>query len=74
MSNPLPRYSKEEHARRGTTLYEQQVRPQVEANNRGKIVAIDVDTTGRSPQLPRRQPTLGLSMFPNYIRDGLQSL
>lgn len=39
-----PRYSKEEHARRGTEIYEQQVRPQVEAGNEGKIVAIDVDT------------------------------
>jgi len=39
-----PKYSKEEHARRGTELYEQQVRPQVEAGNQGKIVAIDVDT------------------------------
>ena len=39
-----PRYSKEEHARRGTALYEQQVRPQVEAGNHGKVVALDVDT------------------------------
>lgn len=39
-----PRYSKEDHARRGTQIYEQQVRPQVEAGNQGKIVAIDVDT------------------------------
>jgi hypothetical protein len=45
--NPPPqpqfRYSKEEHARLGTVLYEQ-VRPQVEAGNDGKIVALDVDT------------------------------
>ena len=39
-----PRYSKEEHARRGTELYEQQIRPQVEAGNHGRIVAIDVDS------------------------------
>jgi hypothetical protein len=39
-----PRYSKEEHARRGTEIYEQQVRPQVEAGNQGKIVAIDIDS------------------------------
>jgi hypothetical protein len=39
-----PRYSKEEHARRGTDLYEQHVRRQVEAGNHGKIVAIDVDS------------------------------
>jgi len=39
-----PRLSKEEHARRGMMLYEQQVRPQVAAGNQGKIVAIDVET------------------------------
>ncbi len=39
-----PRYSKEEHARRGTALYEQRMRPQVEAGNDGKVVALDVDT------------------------------
>lgn len=44
MPKPEPRYSKEEHAIRGTTVYEQQVRPQVEAGNHGKIVALDVDT------------------------------
>lgn len=43
MSLREPRYSKEEHARRGTTIYEQQIRPVVEAGNHGKIVAIDVD-------------------------------
>ena len=40
MTRPQPRYSKEEHARRGTTLYEQHVRPQVEAGNYGKVVAL----------------------------------
>ncbi|MBI1903369.1 MAG: hypothetical protein HYS13_19885 [Planctomycetia bacterium] len=44
MQAPQPRYSKEEHARRGTEMYETRVRPQVEAGNKGKIVAIDVDT------------------------------
>ncbi len=44
MTGPRPRYSKEEHARRGTILYEQQIRPQVELGNRGRIVAIDVDS------------------------------
>ena len=44
MMKPQPRYSKEEHARRGTALYEQQVRPLVEAGNHGKVVALDVDT------------------------------
>lgn len=39
-----PRYSKEEFARRGDEIYETQVRPQVEAGNYGKIVAIDIET------------------------------
>ncbi len=39
-----PRFSKEEHARLGAAIYEQQVRPQVEAGNANKIVAIDVET------------------------------
>jgi len=38
-----PRYSKEEFARRGDQLY-QQLRPQLEPGNLGKIVAIDIDT------------------------------
>jgi hypothetical protein len=44
MTGRQSRFSKEEHARLGTAIYEQQVRPQVEAGNRGKIVAIDVET------------------------------
>lgn len=44
MSVRQPRYSKEETARKGRKIYEQSVRPLVEAGNRGKIVAIDVDT------------------------------
>ena len=39
-----PRYSKEEFARRGHAIYEQRVRPQVEEGNRGRIVAIDIET------------------------------
>lgn len=39
-----PRYSKEEFARRGDEIYESQVRPQVEAGNHGKIVAIDIES------------------------------
>lgn len=39
-----PRYSKEEFARRGDEIYESQVRPQVEAGNYGRIVAIDIET------------------------------
>jgi hypothetical protein len=44
MTERKPRYSKEEHARRGTELYERQVRPQVELGNHGRVVAIDVDS------------------------------
>jgi hypothetical protein len=44
MPTRQPRYSKEDFARRGNELYEKQVRPQVEAGNKGKVVAIDIDT------------------------------
>jgi len=39
-----PRYSTEEIVRRGKTLYEQQLRPQVEAGNTGKVLVINVET------------------------------
>jgi hypothetical protein len=39
-----PRYSKEEHVRRGKEIYERQVRAKVEPTSKGKIVAIDVDS------------------------------
>ncbi len=39
-----PRYSKEEFAQRGDNIYENQVRPKIEAGNHGKIVAIDIET------------------------------
>ncbi len=38
------RYSKEEFARHGDEIYESLVRPQVEAGNHGKIVALDIET------------------------------
>lgn len=44
MSARQPRYSKEEYARRGNEIYEQQVRSQVEESSTGKIVAIDIET------------------------------
>ena len=44
MGERQPRYSKEEFARRGQAIYEKQVRTQVEEGNRGKIVAIEVET------------------------------
>jgi hypothetical protein len=39
-----PRYSKEEFARRGRAIYDSEVRLQVEEENYGKIVAIDIET------------------------------
>jgi hypothetical protein len=39
-----PRYSKEEFQGRGHELYETQIRSQVEEGNRGRIVAIDIET------------------------------
>ena len=38
------RYPKEEFARRGKEIYEREIRPQVEADNKGKYVAIDIET------------------------------
>ncbi len=38
------RYPKEEFAQRGNAIYERDIRPQVEADNRGKYVAIDIET------------------------------
>ena len=37
------RYPKEEIARRGNAIYETQIRPQVEADNYGKYIAIDIE-------------------------------
>jgi len=39
-----PRYSKEEFAQRGDQIYETQIRQRVESGNRGKVVAIDLET------------------------------
>ncbi len=39
-----PRYSKEEFAQKGDTLYDSEIRSQVEEGNHGKIVAIDIET------------------------------
>ncbi len=38
------RYTAEETVRRGEELYEQQIRPRVEAENKGKHIVINVDT------------------------------
>lgn len=39
-----PRYSKEEFARRGDEIYDRVVAPRVGAADRGKFVAIDIET------------------------------
>jgi hypothetical protein len=39
-----PRYSEEEFARRGDALYENVVRPQLKKKDKGKFVAIDIET------------------------------
>jgi hypothetical protein len=44
MPTRRPNLSKEEHALRGTAIYENQIRAQIEKNNYGKVVAIDVET------------------------------
>lgn len=60
-----PKIDMERHARLGTEIYEQQVRPRLGANDRGKVVAIDVEsgsfeiaenTLAASKQLLRRAP------------------
>jgi len=44
MTVSQPRYSKEEFARRGDTIYERDIRPHVTAGDTGKFVAIDLNT------------------------------
>ncbi len=44
MTVKQPRYSKEEFARYGDEIYQTRIRPLVEANNHGKIVAMDIET------------------------------
>lgn len=45
MTLKYPSYSKEEFAQRGDEIYESQVRSQIdEKSDRGKIVAIDIET------------------------------
>ncbi|MBA2447956.1 MAG: hypothetical protein H0V51_08025 [Chloroflexi bacterium] len=39
-----PRYSKEEFAERGQTIYERDIRPRLPASDEGKFVAIDIET------------------------------
>lgn len=43
MTNRQPRFGSEEFWRRGSELYER-IRPEVEEGNRGKVVAIDLES------------------------------
>jgi hypothetical protein len=42
--NSQPRYSKEEFARRGDAIYDNELRSLLELGNEGKFVAIDIET------------------------------
>lgn len=44
MTIAQPRYSKEEFARRGDTIYERNIQPHIDAGDTGKFVAIDLNT------------------------------
>ena len=44
MASTKRRYSKAEFARRGDAIYENEVRPQLKANDEGKFVAIDIES------------------------------
>ena len=44
MGTTKRRYSKEEFARRGDAIYENEVRPQLKPDDEGKFVAIDIET------------------------------
>lgn len=39
-----PKYSAEEHARLGNQVFEREIRPRVERDHQGQVVAIDVDS------------------------------
>ncbi len=44
MSSIKRRYSKEEFAKRGDTIYEKEIRPRLTAEDQGKFVAIDIES------------------------------
>ena len=44
MATTQPRYSKEEFARRGDTIYEKEILPNLTAKDVGKFLAIDIET------------------------------
>jgi hypothetical protein len=44
MDNSMPRYSKQEFARRGDEIYEQSVRSHLKKSDEGKLTVIDIET------------------------------
>jgi hypothetical protein len=44
VSTPTETLDREERARRGRALYEERIRPRVEAGNRGKFLVINLDS------------------------------
>ena len=44
MATRQPRYSKEEFAQRGDEIYDRDILPLLDAGDRGKIVALDIET------------------------------
>ena len=44
MAGLEPRYSKDEFAQRGQSIYERDIRPHLTAEDEGKFVAIDIET------------------------------
>ncbi|MBI2172025.1 MAG: hypothetical protein HYU30_08430 [Chloroflexi bacterium] len=44
MPSAQPRYSKEEFSRRGEEFYDRKVRPHIVEGDKGKFVAIDIET------------------------------
>jgi len=44
MASTKRRYSKEEFARRGDAIYDNEVRPQLKPDDEGRFVAIDIET------------------------------
>ena len=44
MASTKRRYSKEEFARRGDAIYENDVRPQLKADDEGRFAAIDIES------------------------------
>jgi hypothetical protein len=44
MTSRRPKYSKEEFARRGDAIYDRDVAPNVKSGQKGRFVAIDIET------------------------------